>query len=345
MASSYRREWSNRLMADQNSIIASIRPIAQELAVDLARIEALIVSGTAEDALYTKIAHTIGRCLDKLRATGVLGQANEVPSSVLWNTAGHWLAKGWMQHRARDKPRGYAGDFELLARMHENRLCDDPLGRLFDRYFQDQPAPKAVRNRMAMIADWIVNELHAKDAQSSSIHVGIVGSAFGLEIRDALWRVEQSARDRLRVTLIDLDPAAIHFAREQLAPLLPTNRLTAVSASMFRLPQRPQDASALDGAKLLFCPGLFDYLDDGQAADMLRCLYARLAPGGRLAVFQFAPHDPTRAYMEWIANWYLTYRDTEGLRRIVALARLADAQCTFGSEAEGVDLFVSVHRL
>src|SRR5207249_2596458 len=137
------------------------------------------------------------------------------------------------------------------------------------------------------------------------LRIAIVGSAFGLEIRDALLRLNAAQRGHIHITLIDLDPAAIDFARSQLTPLVPANQLTAVSTNLFRLPDRPQDARLLAAADLLFCPGLFDYLDDAAAVAMLRGLHKQLAPSGRLTFFQFATHNPSRAYMEWLANWYL----------------------------------------
>jgi hypothetical protein len=237
------------------------------------------------------------------------------------------------------KPRGYAGDYEMLARIYENVLCDDPLGRLFDRYFQSQAAPQAVRNRMRLMADWMVGGA----AQANGpFHVAIVGSAVGLEVRDALPRLAPAARQNLRVTLLDLDPAAIHFAQQRLSPLLPTAHLKIVSANLFRLPERPQIASLIEPADLLLCPGLFDYLNDDEALAMLRALYLRLAPGGTLTFFQFAPQNPTRAYMEWLGNWYLTYRDGEQLRQLLEAAGFRFGRTDVGAEELGVCLWASI---
>jgi hypothetical protein len=197
---------------------------------------------------------------------------------------------------------------------------------------------------MAMIADWIVDAARNADARQTSLHVAIVGSAFGLEVREALLRMDAGERNWLKITLLDLDPSAVDFGRHQLAPLVANERLTTASANLFRLPNRPQTTALLDGTDLLFCPGLFDYLDDNMAADMLRSLYERLSCGGRMGVFQFAPHDSTRAYMEWVANWYLTYRDPSAFRSIVELGGLSDAQPQFGSESQGIDLFVWLTR-
>jgi SAM-dependent methyltransferase len=298
---------------------------------------ALAASAADESVLDVAVAAALNDCLAELTPLAIWGPDNRLPSSDLWNACGHHLARGWLQNQARMKPRGYAGDYEMLARIYDRRLCDDPLGRSFDRYFQSEAAPRAVRNRMRMMADWIVAA--AGEASQTPRTIAVVGAALGLEARDALLRLSDSERRRLRFVLLDLDPAAIEFGRQQLAGLLAPAQLTAAPANLFRLAERPRLAEPLQGADWIFCPGLFDYLDDAAAAAMLRCLYEHLAPGGRLILFQFAPHNPTRAYMEWFGNWYLLYRDAEQLARLVAEAGL---RAEFGAEAEGIDLLAHI---
>jgi len=332
-----------------------VQELADVLCHKLADIDGLAAS-TAGDILYDGLAAALDNCLDGLRALDIWGSNNRLLSSELWNIAGHFLSRGWLLNQARTKPRGYAGDYELLARIYHNRLVDDPLGRLLDRYFQLQAAPQAVRNRMAMMTDWIIGAARTiplllgeggwrsqpGKGPKDSVNIVVLGSAFGLEVRDALLRLDEVARGRLRITLLDLDPASIDFARDQLAPLVPADRLTALSTNIFRLPHRAPMAELLRGTNLLFCPGLFDYLDDAAAAAMLRCLFEQLAPGGSLTVFQFAPHNPTRTYMEWFGNWYLTYRDAGQFQCLVDSAGLSGASVTFGAEPLGIDLFMAI---
>jgi extracellular factor (EF) 3-hydroxypalmitic acid methyl ester biosynthesis protein len=336
-------------MSSSDRLLPEVREVAEALLNELGRIEGELSSSQSEDVFYRSLSAALDRCLHRLAALECWGPENRLPSSELWNVAGHLLSRGWLQNQARTKPRGYAGDYETLARIYENRLCADPLGRLFDRYFQQQAAPRAVRSRMGMIADWIVNAAIRRDRRDATegvpYRVAIVGSAFGLEVCDALRRLNRAQRENIHVTLVDLDPAAIEFAREHLSSLLADNRLVTTSTNLFRLPERPQEASVLAGSDLMFCPGLFDYLDDPAATAMLRTLYKQLSAGGRLTIFQFAPHNPTRAYMEWMANWYLIYRDVEELRRLVDLADLPEAECAVGAEALGVDLYAAITRV
>jgi SAM-dependent methyltransferase len=177
----------------------------------------------------------------------------------------------------------------------------------------------------------------AQSAQQRSVKVSIFGSALGSEVRDALLRVSDCDRRRVHVALLDLDPAAIEFATRQLAPTLPPEQLSAVAMNLFRLPDRPAAAELVAGSDLLFCPGIFDYLDDDAAAAMLRTLYGQLAPGGRLVVFQFTPENPTRAYMEWFANWYLIYRDARQLRSLAAAADIPEPLARLGPAHLGLE--------
>jgi extracellular factor (EF) 3-hydroxypalmitic acid methyl ester biosynthesis protein len=283
-----------------------------------------------------------------LRTTGLVGAENRFWSSELWKTVGSLMERGWLLTRARYKPRGYAGDHELLGRMYGNNLCDDPLGRHLDRYFQEDAAPIAVRNRMRMMADWIVQGVRervaAGTAERRSVRIAMVGSAFGMEVRDALEQLTPHERKSVALTLLDLDPAAVESAAALVAPLLPPDSLTTASGSILKLPVRRKLAEPLQGADLLFCPGIFDYLSDDEAADMLRLFYGALARGGHMTVFQFAPHNPSRALMEWIGNWYLIYRDDSQFRRVAASAGLPAAATAFGAEPFGVDLFVTVDK-
>jgi len=316
-----------------------VRRAAATLRERLIAVESQLGMQHEPDAAYLDVAAAIDVCLAELRTTGLWGVENRLPSSELWNAAGEILCRGWLQNQARIKPRGYAGDYEMLSRIYENRLCDDPLGRLFDRYFQGQTAPQAVRNRMRMMADWIVEGVRNSSA-GSPLKVAIVGSAFGSDVCDAVTQLSIEERKRLAVTLLDMDPAALAYATQQLDGYLPAHRLHTAVTNVFRLFERPRLAEPLAGTDLLLCPGLFDYLDDSQAANVLRVFWQQIAPGGRLAVFQFAPHNPTRAYMEWLGNWYLVYRDADQLRSLAIGAGIPPAAVSLGAEPQGVDLLL-----
>jgi len=280
-------------------------------------------------------------CLQRLAATGCWGEANRVPSSRLWQIAGPLLERGRLQSQARFKPRGYAGDYELLARIGRNLLCDDPLGRAFDRFFQQQAACAAVRARFAMTAAALAEHFLDRSGHDESRAGGVynvlsVGSGPGLDLIEAARLLAAEDRARLRLTLVDLDPDALDWAAGQLGPLLPAEAVVPYRANLFRLSRRDPHDLLPEPADFVICAGLFDYLADDAAAEFLAWLWARLAPGGRLMVCNFSTHNPSRAYMEWIGNWYLIYRSEEQMQTLIARAGLPPDAVSLGSEPLGV---------
>lgn len=324
--------------------------VSQRLQAELDQLAKFCAAAGPSDACdndaFGCLTALLDSCVGDLAKLNLWGESNRLLSSILWNSNSEILSRGWLQNRARTKPRGYAGDYELLRRVHENRLTDDPLGKLFDRYFQDQAAPQAVRNRMAMISQWIAERInhHSTKSNSRTAKIACFGSALGLEIRDAIDPFAPIEREVLHAVLVDIDPDAASHANYVLHDILDSSRLTTLTTNLFRLPQRASSLPELTDCDLLFCPGLFDYLNDKDATQMLRALYARLSIGGRLIVFQFAPHNPTRAYMEWFGNWYLTYRTPAEFQQLIADTALPNAPTTLGAEPLGINLFASIRR-
>jgi extracellular factor (EF) 3-hydroxypalmitic acid methyl ester biosynthesis protein len=280
-------------------------------------------------------------CLGLLSESKIWGEANRLLSSELWNIAGGLLDTGWLQARARDKPRGYAGDNELLRRICEGEVCEHPLGRHFDVYFQSQAAPQAVRNRAELAADWIVE---AARQAGNETQVAIVGSGPAQEVVIACSRLSPELSRRLHVALLDMDGEALEGARSRLSGLLPAERVVEVQGNLFRLARRPELAARLQNANLILCTGLFDYLDATAAAPLLAEFWRSLAPGGAACIFNFAPHNPTRAYMEWIGNWYLTYREESDLASLASAAQIPRGCVTLGSEPLGIDRYLFARK-
>jgi len=141
----------------------------------------------------------VDECLGKLAKTGLWGPGNRLPSNRFWKIAGSYLQCGWLQQRAREKPLGYAGDHELLARICEQQCTDDPLGVCFDQYFLAQTAPEAVRQRTALAARQLASSALA---HPDGLRVVGVGCGPALEIEQGLKLLP--AQSPIEVTLLDL---------------------------------------------------------------------------------------------------------------------------------------------
>lgn len=275
--------------------------------------------------------------LARLRATGVWGEANRLPSSCLWSVAGPALSAGEMLLHARTKPHGYAGDYQMLARIIGEYRSPSLPGRIYDDYFQTRMAPQAVRNRTRLIADKALAAFARRPGKT--FRLTSVGSGPALDVAAMLAALPRQDRQRVHVRLLDLDPHALAYADDHLQ-VAGAGSVSAHRENLFRLADRPRGRALLEGSDFSACTGFVDYLSDEDAARLLGAVWCGLAEGGELAAMNFSPVNECRDYMEWIGNWYLIYRDEAQFRAVVQAAGIPGEQCRFGAEATGSDLYV-----
>jgi hypothetical protein len=289
----------------------------------------------------TLVGRSLQTCLDQLSATGVWGEANRVASGELWRVAGEQLRRGELQLQARQKPRGYAGDFDMLRKICEEWTCADPLGRAFDQFFQDQAAPRSVRNRTRIVANQLSGAVRRVLASGlEAARIVSVGAGPAIDVQLGLEELHESERRRVLVSLLDMDPEALEHASLRLQGLISPDQITLCRENLFRLPRLARVQVMLNDADFISCAGLFDYLDSENATAMLSCFWKHLRSGGEAIVFNFSPGNNSRAYMEWIGNWYLTYRDKDELAELSQAATAYDARLTVAEESSQTSLFV-----
>jgi len=312
---------------------------AEALVASLRESEAATGGWTSED-VDDHVHDALLSCLRQLEETGLHGVANQLPSNVVWKTANDYLKRGQLHLRARNKPRGYAGDFEMLRMICENYHCDDPLGRSFDRFFQAQHAPKAVRNRTRIIADRVVERARAT---SGDLKVISLGSGPGIDMQ---WAAEELGPEaqRLQVTLIDIDPDGLQHASQRLQPHLAPDSLHLYRTNLGRVSGNKKLLADIAGADLISCTGLMDYFQEDVAVELVAALSDCLATDGLMTIFNFSTDNPTRAYMEWIANWYLVYRTQEDMLRLGRCAGFAAEQLRVDAEETGVNLYLTAAK-
>lgn len=294
------------------------------------------------------ITSALNECLASLTAADFWGQQNRALSNLIWDPNRDLLKLGSLQTHARVKPLGYAGDYVMLDRICREDVTDDAIGHAMDQFFQAQAAPHAVRNRYRMLADEIAARVKRRDgSHSKPLKVVSVGSGPAADIAWAAEELGTAWRD-IEVVLVDIDPRALEFCRERLTAAFDNahtenahTNLHTIQANLGRLPRMRKVLDQLVDADLVYCAGYFDYLDDDKAVEMLRALRSCVSDDGELLVFNFNEHNPSRAYMEWFGNWYLTYRTTDSLQRLGERAAPAEA-IEVGVEPAGVNLYLRI---
>jgi hypothetical protein len=277
--------------------------------------------------------------LNRLAATRVWGPANRAASGPLWHILEPMLAQGSLQLHAREKPHGYAGDFRLLDRICERSVRGAGIGRAYDEFFQSHAAPNAVRNRANILAQ----AMQEFAAERRDMQIVSYGSGPAFELRTLCRKLTPESRRHLRITLLDLDPQALAFAKEQLCLVMPETQIVAERANLNRLPRGKAGKSEdlFPPADFVYASGFFDYLDQEQAVTTIRFFWQRMKPGGKMFIFNFGENNASRAYMEWVANWYLNYRTDEQMQSLATGSDLPSRSWSTGVEPAGVNRYLT----
>jgi hypothetical protein len=214
-------------------------------------------------------------------------------------------------YRAYSKPRGYAGDAELLDFIYgvdEGRPAPPGTSALGRRIFAHNtthgPAPRAVRARRRILAR-LVDEVSAGRPRPRILSVA-AGHLREAELAAAV----REGRTGEYVAL-DQDGESLETVRRCYSGF----GVRTVSASVRRLLGGGLDLGTFD---LIYSAGLYDYLRRSTAAGLTRVLFGMLRAGGRLLVANFVPGIRDIGYMESFMDWELVYRTPGEVRELGA---------------------------
>lgn len=210
------------------------------------------------------------------------------------------------------RPRGYPGDAGLLDMIYDGVRSDYPheehtpaLGERIFRYLVASPAAHAVRSRRRVIAGLVDETPEVVDRPR------ILSVAAG-HLREA--ELSSAVRDARigEYVALDQDGDSLEVITGRHAG---DGSIRTVQAGARELVGGRLDLGSFD---LIYSAGLFDYLSDRFARQLVARLFDRLAPGGRLVVFNFAPGLRDVGFMETFLRWDLIYRTERDMQELVS---------------------------
>lgn len=213
--------------------------------------------------------------------------------------------------RARDKPRGYAGDAEMMDYLYFRQPPADcsNLGKKMFKATTASHTGKSVRWRRRHIAA-LINKLAGTHKKVSVLSVAC-GHCRESEL------LKQRTRDTLRnFTALDQDDESLRVVQETFEGPLTTLCRNVVNGS--------RDAK-LKNFHFVYSAGLFDYLDDRVAKLVSTTLLKRARPGGTVLIANFTPDNWARGYMESFMDWQLKLRSKEDMRRLIPAKGVSNA--------------------
>ena len=215
--------------------------------------------------------------------------------------------------RAFAKPRGYAGDAELLDLIYADAPPSGPLSPLGTRLYNwsvEGRACRSVRARRDILAALIDRVARERPAPR------ILSVACG-HLREAQRSTAVRAGAVAEIVALDQDPLSLALVEREQSH----RNVKPVRASVRRLLVNARSVGTFD---LIYSAGLYDYLAAPTARALTYALFTALRPGGTLLVANFAPSLPDIGYMEAIMDWRLIYRDEHEVGEFAADIPVAD---------------------
>ncbi len=289
-------------------------------------IKSLVAQGGPTPEDYPALDGWLSQVADDIE----LGTVRRAELDALLTQFGEVFQASTMQGFARCKPHGYAGDFEIIDRIYRCHTAADPQLANWDHYFHAQGASRAVRNRKAYFHE-VLTEVER--AQPSGA-IRVLNLASG-PARDLYEYFSAYPDTRLVFSCVEQDEKAIAHARGLCRDHLHRLEFQQKNVLRFRTSER---------FDLIWSAGLFDYLNDRAFCLLLKRFYSCLNEGGQMIIGNFAPHNPTRRYMELIGDWHLLCRSASELRRLASSCGVELDAVEVRQEAEGVNLFLHITK-
>jgi hypothetical protein len=282
--------------------LTKIRDVLDQAAENLA-------AGLAYEAM-----HGFCESLGPVRAAYTDEQwINEVKRPCLNHPARELFHQCPLTYSAFTKPRGYAGDADMLDLIYDQlpKTSLTPVGEKVFPLVSRYVTGSSVSLRRDIMAH------HIDEMASIRPLPSIMSLACG-HLREAERSVAFRNGKLGKFVAIDQDPQSLaEVARKSHGNVIEARNATVreiVSGADFGF------------FDLIYSGGLYDYLDDKTAFMLTGKLFKMLRSGGRLVLANFTPTNYGRPYMETFMDWHLVLRSPEALSSFRGACILNDIQ-------------------
>jgi extracellular factor (EF) 3-hydroxypalmitic acid methyl ester biosynthesis protein len=339
------------VVADLHTFLSNLRLWLEQVevtvqsapAVDRTRLEAEIAQG-----LERQVTSALSNMFERFEAIADKVEPDMQPVHRAFGQRQlhqHLLCAPFI-YRTYAKPLGYAGDYEMMNMIQRDSLEGRSLyAKLVNAYMLDQAPAHAVRNRAKLLCDRIEEETIRVAAQGRRARIYSIACGPALEVEFFLAKCPFA--DRAEFLLLDFNEETLRYTGNRMADVKRQHaRTTPVSVVKNSVQSLLKSAGkSIDEPKhdLIYCSGLYDYLNDRLIKALNTYLYDQLRPGGLLIVGNFGTNNPIKRIMEHALEWFLIYRNSSQLAAL-APSQAAAEDCTIKMEPSGTHLFLEVRK-
>lgn len=312
--------------SEKPSSVGAYRAVSP-LEFHLKTLRVLLAHGGPQKKRFHEVTEWISELMQDVRS----GRVSVEGLKEIRRSFGEAFSSETMQGMAFQKPHGYPGDYEIIERIYDRCVSLDPRLQRWDEYWHAHPAATAVRNRLEFFGH-VMSETTQRQPEATVLNIA---SGPGTDLHRFLLG---HSSFQGRVTCVDADVDAVHYASEKLAD---QRCVEVIHANALKF--TPPTGTTYD---LIWSAGLFDYFDDETFLRLLSRIVPWLAPDGRIVIGNFSTTNPSRDYMA-LFDWNLEHRSTT---KLLTLGRQVTAQrgerwaVEVRREPEGVNLFLQLTR-
>lgn len=253
----------------------------------------------------------------------------------------HLIYQAPFADRVFNKPLGYAGDFEMMNLIYKQENIGKSLfARCLQRYYINEPAAVAVRNRADYLIGVILNELKNSNTKKP-FRMLSVACGPAMEWQRLLPELGELDK-QVNVDLLDQDKQALLSTQNRLRYLQSKHPSSVnfqfINKAIKNIIVRGTECDEYD---LIYSAGLFDYLSDPVAFTAAKQLFNSLRPGGKLIIGNFNVGNPNQVVMDYALDWELIYRSEEEL---LSLFKNIGGDLTVESESLDINLFCVIKK-
>lgn len=208
-----------------------------------------------------------------------------------------WFSQSWIAHRARTKPNGFVGDFEMLIKLYDQKTPATGIGGYLDLCISDLPLARAVRTRLQGARRFLLEEISSR---AGTTRILDVASGPCREYHD--WPAFDGKS--VEVVAMDTDPHALAHVQTNVCSNIPQGTLlTPVRYNALRTSVAESTISKFGRFDIIYSVGLCDYLTDDQLIRLFEAWRNTLTDDGVMYVAfkdcEQYDHTPYQWHLDW----------------------------------------------
>ena len=306
---------------------------------------ALKVFGEPAIEQIKKYAHTLDAALKNIENKNT----RKVYGDYFRKHLGDYFVDASFTGRAFFKPRGYAGDYEMMNQIYRNVAEGQTLfEKIIHLYGINEASSVSVRLRKEYLKRKLKNLLKQSVSTGQKMTVGTLACGPAREILEFLSEENPEHLKNLTFVLMDQDHHALLNSRRNILKVVTQRELTCevyfLPLSVKQILDDSEESEVLKAANfdLLYTAGLYDYLTQPVAKNLTTKISKSVVTGGELIIGNFHPDNPTKTISDLVADWRLIHRNKEQMADLISAADFKKSE--FYLDEIGIDLFIEAYK-